>query len=104
MWRVGLSILVLLALSGCCGPSRRSPFRSADFLPARANLALGPSATHSVVAQEFARSDWPSAVLGWPIDEVTYYSTTTYDEDVSFDRYGASFRTAETVRTGVFLR
>jgi hypothetical protein len=70
----------------------------------RANLALGPTRVHAAIAPLYARSDWPATVYGYRFGETTGYSTLTYDEESWYDEFGALFRAAETVRTGVLLR
>ena len=69
------------------------------------NLALGPSADHLWVACELTqRSAWPSVDVGYRFDDFSYYSEVQFDNQHYYDRYGAYYRAAESVRTGVLVR
>jgi hypothetical protein len=71
-----------------------------------ANLALGPSAEHSYIAEFFAyRSSWPSASVGYRFDDTSYHTEIIYDDQAFYERLGGGyFRAAETIRTGVLVR
>ncbi len=51
-----------------------------------------------------ARAEWPATEIGQRTDDVTFYTTVTYDEQYHYDRFGGLYRGAQTVQTGVWLR
>jgi hypothetical protein len=97
-------LTILLVLAGCCAAPSATMMVGTPNRPVAANLALGPSRQHAAIAPLYARSDWPATIYGYRIGEVTDYSTVIYDEEDRYDEYGALFRAAETVRSGVLLR
>ncbi len=69
-----------------------------------ANLVLGPSPDAASEALRLAaRSDWPAFERGYRFDDVTYFSTDTYEYQSGFDRFGGLYRASQSLRTGVWL-
>ncbi len=98
-----LLTLIVLGLTGCA--VRTEGVLLAQPAPSRCNLALSSRAGATALAEAWAtRSDWPFVETGLPIDDVTVYSTITYDEQFQYDRSGGLYRGAQAVRTGVFVR
>jgi hypothetical protein len=94
---------VLVFIAGCAAPPRGAVIQSHG-APV-ANLALSKSAEVSRLAQAWAaRSDWPVTEIGQRTEDMTFYSTVTYDEQYHYDRNGGLYRGAQTVQTGVWLR
>ncbi len=90
---------VLAALSGCAAPQVVCPQRTP-------NLALGRDRSVNQIAQESnLRSGWPSVESGYVFDDVTYFSTSSYDRQYYYDRLGGEFENlTESVRTGIRVR
>ena len=102
------SILVTvwaIGLAGCAAPLRFTALEATPGASAPANLALGPSADHARLATLLTeRSDWPSVSNGYQMDDVTMYFTTTYDVQSHYDRFGALYYEAQSIRSGVRVR
>jgi hypothetical protein len=101
--RIGIALALALVLLGGCA-RRATVVGPCPRRPIRANLALGPTAEHTQLAQLYTRSDWPAIENGLRAEDVTYYSTMTYDEQYHYDRHGGLYRGAESVQMGVYLR
>lgn len=69
------------------------------------NLALSPSPSVNRMALELDRSSgWPGCDLGYRFDDVTSYAEVLFDNQVAYDRYGAVFRSGQSLRSGVLVR
>ena len=92
-------LFVLAAFCGCAAPSRVCPQTST-------NLALGRVASVNRLAQESnLRSGWPSIESGYMFDDVTYFSSSSYDRQYFYDRLGGEFENlSQSIRTGVRVR
>lgn len=102
MKRTLVVIACLLAVSSGC---HRRCARVWDARGSRANLVLGNSPETASLAQEFAtRTDWPAVDVGFRVENVTFFTTTLYDEQAHYDRYGWLSREAISVESGVQLR
>jgi hypothetical protein len=106
--RSGLPIMAAAAtMIGCASSSRNAAeaLWSFDDRPAP-NLALGPSPDHNLLAREFVgRSAWPSADAGFEIENETYFSTFSYDDQSFYDRYSGGYsRQSVSERHGVIVR
>ena len=105
MKRCTLLTAWVIGLSGCAAPLRFTTLAATPQLPAPANLALGPSVHDARLATLLTeRSDWPSVSNGYQVDDVTMYFTTTYDVQSHYDRFGALYYEAQSVRSGVRVR
>lgn len=105
MRRCFILVLSLVVLSGCHERDRATVVRTQADGPARANLALGPSVETSRLAALYTdRSDWPSTVTGYRVDDVTYYTSSNYDVQLHFDRNSSLYQEALNVRTGIWVR
>ena len=73
--------------------------------PLRGNLVLGPAAEDAWLAEAYAgRSDWPSVDTGYRTDSVTIYTSTIYDVQSQYDRYGSLYAGGTTVQMGTWSR
>lgn len=105
MKRLAAILWTTLLVAGCAGTSGYAVVEPRGGVPRQANLALGPTRGHTQVAQQFAaRSDWPAAVLGFRSEDITFYTTITYDQQSYNDRYNSFYRETQSVRTGVWMR
>lgn len=69
------------------------------------NLALGPSGEHAWLGPQIGgRSDWPVVRTGYRLDDVTYYSSTIYNDESYYNRHGGMHHGSTSVRSGVWLR
>jgi hypothetical protein len=105
MKRVAWTTAVLLLLCGC------TPERGVTVYTARpdrpvANLALGPTADHTWLAENMTyRSTWPSVETGYQYGETTSYTQFLLDDQSYYDDHGGGFsRQSISVRSGVIVR
>ncbi len=111
MRRILTIAVVTLLLAGCATRPplavihRHAPNPAAR-LRGTPNLALGPSAEHLYIAQDFTYRLPPlSAPLGYRVDEISHFAITSFDDQSFFDALGGSYyRTGSEYRTGVLLR
>jgi hypothetical protein len=104
MLRLAGTAILLLTLTGCAATNGL-----VVYAPGRpvANLALGPSRDHTLVAEAYAyRSSWPSVQSGYVFDDISTYTEVIYDDQSFYDRRdgGGFTREAISVRTGVLIR
>ncbi|MFQ5806322.1 MAG: hypothetical protein ACE5I3_07725 [Phycisphaerae bacterium] len=97
---------MLMTLVGCASSNAPTVYVPG---PGRsvANLALGPSRDHAILAEMYAyRSSWPSVPAGYVFDDVSTYTEVNYDDQTFYDwREGGGYtREAISVRTGVLIR
>lgn len=105
MRRVAWTTAVLLLLCGCT-PNRGVVYRAAPGRPV-ANLALGPTADHTWLAEQYTyRSSWPSVETGYRFDDATDYTQFIRDDQSYYDDFqgGGYSRQSLSVRTGVIVR
>lgn len=102
---IAIAILLCITLAGCAaGPSAVYVGRPGV---APANLAIGPSTSHTFLSEAFAyRSAWPSVSVGYRFDDVSTYTELIFDDESFYDTgYGSGFtREAVSFRTGVLVR
>ena len=102
--KAALPLLAALCLLGGCAAPSPHAIVPVEGRPV-ANLALGRSPEGVRLAEAWTwRSDWPAAEVGQRTEELTFYSTVTYDEQYHYDRFGGLYRGAQTVQTGVRSR
>ncbi len=103
-----LSVLVLLSIlgvAGCQAPPHFAVLGNEGPEGPCANLVLGRSPESAALAEVIEpRADWPTMDRGMRLDDVTYFSNITYDEQTYYDRYNNLFYGMQAVRTGVYLR
>ncbi len=100
-----LLVAGLLFMCGCHECRRTTVVTYNANGPERANLALGPSPETSELAALFAeRSDWPSVDIGYRVDDVTFYTTTTYDVQMRYDRDVSLYVGTQSVQAGTWIR
>lgn len=70
------------------------------------NLVMGERADENRLAQEFAgRSAWPSFDVGYAVEDVSFFSTFSYDDQSFYDRYSGGYsRQSVSHRAGVIVR
>jgi len=101
--RRAIYLMLILGLGGCAVCDKGTVLTRST--PARSNLALRPYPGTTASAEAWAaRSEWPFVETGTAVDDVTFYSTMTYDEQFQYDRSVGLYRGAQTMRTGVFVR
>ena len=87
----------MVARKSCCPTARAQRIT--------ANLVLGPDADCLATATTFNyRSSWPSIDNGYWFDDESYFTDVQSDDQFYFDRFGAFYRSAESVRTAVVVR
>ena len=102
-WTIFVSALML----GGCAAERGTVVYSTRPDRSTANLALGPTADHTWLAETMTyRSPWPSVDAGYHYGDVTSYTQFIYDDQSHYDgRYGGGFtRESFSVRTGTVVR
>lgn len=93
-----LSALILTLLAGCASQPATSP-------TVARNLLFGPQPELNDLALQFERSDWPAVITGYRLNEITYYTDDTFDDQVVVDEFGGVYlRTSQSTRTGAFAR
>ena len=96
---------VLVALAGCAAPHKAAVLTPSAIRPGPANLLLGPAPEDARVAQQFTgRSDWPVAVRGYRLDEVTFYSRSYNDYQVGYGRHDGGWHGTSSVTVGTWVR
>lgn len=98
--------LCLSTLTGCCTAHQPPAVVEVDVWEApAANLLLSPDPEDLRLAQAMVgRADWPTADLGYRLDDVTFFSSFNFEYQSGFDRYGGLYFGNDTIESGVRVR
>lgn len=101
-----LLCVIGLVLVGCSAGGPRGQALWAYEARPTPNLALGPTVDHNLLTREFVgRSAWPSVDAGYQVEDVSYFSIFSYDDQSFYDRFSGGYsRQSISERVGVTIR